>query len=400
MQSEHRCLDILAVGAGELGVLAVEDNPVAGVPLLGASDSPVLHSPLPSVATTDRARPGENVLMDFSLLYFANRLTSEPTMEYDLLINAARHADLNEFKAVWMPERHFHAFGGAYPSPAITAAALTQATSNVRLRAGSVILPLHDVITVTEEWAVVDQLSGGRVDLSVAPGWSANDFVLAPDRFAERQHHLEGQISELRQLWSGASVRRVNGVGEEIDVAAFPRPAQPEIDLWLTCAQKRSSFEMAGRLGMNVLTALLFQNLDELIANIAAYRDASMSNGNAAGVVTLMLHAFVGADEDEVLKTVRPPFLTYLESSAELWQNEIAALSGARRRMALEFAFQRYWKHASLLGSFGRCLERVHVLAEAGVDEIAALIDFGVPEDAALSSLDLLNELRSRVTTA
>jgi len=335
--------------------------------------------------------------MDFSLLYFANRLTSDPAREYDLLIESARIADDSGFKAVWMPERHFHAFGGAYPSPAVTAAALSQTTSAIRLRAGSVILPLHDVLRVVEEWAVVDHLSGGRIDLSVAPGWSANDFVLAPDRFAERQHHLEEQIGELRRLWSGETVRRRNGLGELVEIAPHPRPLQPSLNLWLTCAQRRSSFELAGQIGMNVLTALLFQDIDDLAANIAAYRDARTSNGHTGGTVTLMLHTFIGEDEDEVLEVVRPPFLAYLGSSAELWQNEVASLSGARRRMAIEFAFRRYWDRAALLGSPEKCLELTRTLAGTGVDEVAALIDFGAPERQVMSSLGYLRDLHSMV---
>jgi alkanesulfonate monooxygenase SsuD/methylene tetrahydromethanopterin reductase-like flavin-dependent oxidoreductase (luciferase family) len=43
-------------------------------------------------------------------------------------------------------------------------------TSRIRLRAGSVVLPLHDPVRVAEEWAVVDQLSNGRVDLAFAQG--------------------------------------------------------------------------------------------------------------------------------------------------------------------------------------------------------------------------------------
>ena len=42
------------------------------------------------------------------------------------------------------------------------------------------VLPLHDPVRVAEEWAVIDNLSGGRVGISFADGWHANDFVLTP----------------------------------------------------------------------------------------------------------------------------------------------------------------------------------------------------------------------------
>jgi len=47
------------------------------------------------------------------------------------------------FRAIWTPERHFHAFGGPYPNPSVTGAAVAAITSNLDIRAGSCVLPLH-----------------------------------------------------------------------------------------------------------------------------------------------------------------------------------------------------------------------------------------------------------------
>src|SRR5690606_17850013 len=96
--------------------------------------------------------------------------------KYRLLLEGARFADSHGWEAVWIPERHFHAFGGIYPNPSVLAAALAVATNRVRIRAGSVVLPLHDPLRVAEEWAVVDHLARGRVDLAFATGWNPNDF--------------------------------------------------------------------------------------------------------------------------------------------------------------------------------------------------------------------------------
>ena len=64
-------------------------------------------------------------------------------------------------------------------------------------RAGSVVLPLHDPIRVAEEWAVLDNLSGGRIGVSFASGWHTGDFVLAP----ENKHRavLVGQLLDSRR---------------------------------------------------------------------------------------------------------------------------------------------------------------------------------------------------------
>src|SRR5947207_2107346 len=86
-------------------------------------------------------------------------------------VRTARFADEHGFAAVWTPERHFHPFGGVYPSPAVTGAAVAAVTSRVGVRAGSVVGPLHSPVQIAEEWAVVDNLSGGRAGVSFASGW-------------------------------------------------------------------------------------------------------------------------------------------------------------------------------------------------------------------------------------
>ena len=118
--------------------------------------------------------------VSFSLFHFASGMDASDPQPYRLIIEAAKFADAHGFEAIWSPERHFHEFGAPYPNPSVINAALATITSKVQLRAGSVVLPLHDPLRVAEEWSLVDQLSNGRVGISFASGWQPNDFVLAP----------------------------------------------------------------------------------------------------------------------------------------------------------------------------------------------------------------------------
>ena len=169
---------------------------------------------------------------------------------YRLLLEGAKFADAHGFAAVWTPERHFHAFGGLYPNPAVTSAALAALTERVQIRAGSVVLPLHNPIRVAEDWAVVDNLSNGRVGLSFASGWQPNDFVLAPDNFADRKD-ADGRADRDRPRGCGAA-RRSRGPGRDgktVEVRILPRPVQPELPVWITAAgsPRPSSWRAARR---------------------------------------------------------------------------------------------------------------------------------------------------------
>ena len=107
--------------------------------------------------------------------------------KYRLLIEGAKFFDENGFAAVWTPERHFHAFGGPYPNPAVTGAAVAAVTKHVKIRAGSCVVPLHHPVRIAEEWSVVDNLSNGRVEIAAASGWNPNDFVLQARESRQQQ---------------------------------------------------------------------------------------------------------------------------------------------------------------------------------------------------------------------
>jgi alkanesulfonate monooxygenase SsuD/methylene tetrahydromethanopterin reductase-like flavin-dependent oxidoreductase (luciferase family) len=299
--------------------------------------------------------PAEPVrTIDLSLMFFSADERAPSCLEF--VMKAVEFADAAGLKAVWFPERHFDRFGGLFPNPALFCAAAATVTRRIRLRAGSVVLPLHDMLRVHEDWAVVDQF---------------------------------------RRIWRGESASRKNGDGHTISVTPLPRPLQRDPHLWLTIAKQPALFQEAGRRGLNVLTALLMQPLEQLSENIKLYRDARAGAGHdpKEGRVTLMLHTYVGSDDQDAFATVSEPLRRYLASSISLWATESTALRelGERERAGMiEFAFQRYVRTSSLIGGPATITRRMTQIARLGVDEIACLIDFGPAGDAVMSSLRLL----------
>lgn len=347
--------------------------------------------------------PQPHKSLQFSLFYFSSNEAEFKKDKYRLLLEGARFADEHGFTAVWIPERHFHPFGGLFPNPSVLASALAMTTRKIRIRAGSVVLPLHNPIRVAEEWAVVDNLSSGRVDMAFARGWNPNDFVLAPANFQNSLQVLYQSLDAVRQLWRGNPIVVRNGKGEEVRTQIYPQPQQSELPVWITCSGGVERFIEAGAGGWNILTALLFQSSEELAYKIACYREARKRNGHDPnqGHVTLMLHTFLGIANDEVKEIVRGPFIEYLRSSADLWQHgskALAEMTEEERQVALNFAFERYYQTSGLFGTPETCVEKVEQLRVAGVDEIACLIDFGIDPDQVLRALYPLRWLQEKAT--
>lgn len=334
--------------------------------------------------------------LDLSLFYFAS--SDQETARYRLVTEGARFADQNGFTAIWTPERHFHQFGGLYPNPAVLSAALATITHRVALRAGSVVLPLHDPIRVAEEWSLVDNLSGGRVGIAFASGWHADDFVFFPERYPDRKAQMMAALKVVHELWQGGTTEVTGGSGTKVTIRIHPAPVQPTLPTWITTAGSPDTFAQAGAIGANVLTHLLGQSVEQVAANISRYRQARADHGHdpAAGIVTLMVHAFVGSPETDISETVRAPFTAYLRSSVGLIENlvrsldlplDLASLTEPDRDALLAFAFDRYFESSALFGTAESVQPMLDRLSAAGVDEVACLIDFGLDDDLVLANL-------------
>lgn len=338
--------------------------------------------------------------MGVSLFFFSADETRSDGDPYRLFDAAVQFADRAGFRAVWIPERHFHPVGGLFPNPSVLAAGVAASTRRLRIRSGSVVLPLHDPIRAAEEWSMVDNLSGGRIDMGVVPGWNPNDYALAPDAFQNRWALVFERLDIVRRLWRGESILRRNGRGEAVQLRLHPKPVQRELNAWIATSANDDSFVRAGELGLNILTALLIQPVDGFAGRVRLYREARRRAGHdpEGGEVTLMVQTFVGETDAEARRVVREPFLSYMRSVQSLWKEVVDGLrvgSAASQEVFEDMIFERYFQKSTLFGSLETCLDRARAFARAGATEIACMVDFGISYEDSLANLGGIDRLRA-----
>ncbi|PIE14237.1 MAG: peptide synthetase [Rhodobacterales bacterium] len=361
--------------------------------------------------TTDRG-------MDFSIFFWGNDDGPGPK-KYQMLLDGARFADQNGFCAVWTPERHFHAFGGPYPNPSLTGAAVAAVTKNIGVRSGSCVAPLHHPARIAEEWAVIDNLTNGRAGLGIAAGWQPDDFVLRPENTPpNNKQAMYDAIDKLRKLWVGEAVAFPRQDGGMHEVVTQPRPVSKRLPIWVTIAGNPQTWVEAGEIGANVLTHLLGQSIQEVEGKIKLYHDALRKAGHDPKdfTVTLMLHTYVNEDRETARKIARGPMKEYLRSAAGLIKKSAWDFPAFKRpkgvensfelnldlvepqelEAILDFAFERYFEDSGLFGTVEDCLDRVEQLKRIGVDEVACLIDYGINPEVVLEGLKPLATVLQR----
>ncbi len=353
--------------------------------------------------------------MAFGVMYWGNDDGQGPR-KYELLLEGAKLADRSGFNSIWTPERHFHAFGGPYPNPAVTGAAVAAVTQNLEVRGGSCVVPLHHPIRIAEEWAVIDNLTNGRAAIGVAAGWHPDDFVLRPENTPPKNKDAMFETIEVvRRLWRGEAVDFPREDGSMLSVVTQPRPVSKELQVWVTVAGNPDTYRRAGEIGANLLTHLLGQSLDEVAEKVRIYRDARAKAGfdPATGRVTLMLHTYLAETRDEAREVAREPMKDYLRSAAGLikqyawafpafkkpkgvensFELDLRSLSTEEVEGILDFAFTRYFEDSGLFGTVDDAVARVNQCKGYGIDEIACLVDYGIETPDALKSLALVADV-------
>lgn len=345
---------------------------------------------------------------DFGIFFFA-AVGDRSEETYHLMLSAARRADTLGFGFVSTPERHFHRFGGAFPNPAVTSAAIAAVTRRIQIRAGSVVTPLHPASRIVEDFAVVDGISGGRAAISVGSGWNVNDFVIAPGKYESRREQMTRDVADIREAWRTGRWTGPTPLGTEATLPLYPRPVQPELPVWVTASRSEGTFVEAGRLGCNILTHLENQDVDSLAGKIALYRAARAEAGREGpGTVTVMMHTYVAEDPESARTVGGGALRDYLLSAIDLEAGAVQAggrmsgnkegrdvLSAAHAQQKLaDLGVNRYLSGNSLIGSVEECTRTARRVRAAGVDEIACLVDFVRDPAQVLASLELLDAVR------
>lgn len=347
-----------------------------------------------------RSRPGE---VTFSAIFFSDvRKGISDAEKYRFVRELVEFADQNGFEAICFPERHFYEFGSIYANNGIVAAYFAPLTRHVRLRAASVSCPLHHPAAIVENWAMIDILSNGRVDLGFGAGWNKADFILSPGTYENRSAVRDEMIPVIQKLWRGETVDFPGPGGEVFRTRVYPRPVQKELNVWYSTFSEHG-FEHAGRQGYNLFTMLLAIDFTALEKKIAIYRRAREEAGYDpdTGVVSLLMHTFVHPDLDWVQEVVGEPFKDYIRSSIVPQMKALDRhFDEAETEKIINYSYSRYFHTSGVFGPVEECQKQVDRAVAAGVNDIAFLQDFGVDYGAVKESLPYVKQLVDRNRSA
>lgn len=308
----------------------------------------------------------------------AGRTEHEVVKEQFELMYAAE--DLG-FDSIQPAEHHFSEYG-YLASPQVSLAAVAARTRRIRLGTGVVVLPFHNPIRVAEDFALLDLMSDGRVDLGLGRGYQPMEFAgFGVDQTRSREMFDEG-VRLIQQCWTKDRVTFQGKHYRADDLCVRPKPLQkPHPPIYMACLSPES-FAIAGRYGFNIFMSSAFglqaQQAKEGIEN---YRKARAQAGfdPSTGQITNLFMIYVADSMEQATADFAGPVTWYYRTIAKYVAPPAgqAPVSGYERyaqsrELARTVEFSELAKSPVLAcGDVEHCIERVtHLAREYGFNEM------------------------------
>jgi alkanesulfonate monooxygenase SsuD/methylene tetrahydromethanopterin reductase-like flavin-dependent oxidoreductase (luciferase family) len=217
----------------------------------------------------------------------SGRLVS-PAERYAQALAAARRAEELGYDAVALGERH----AGPFLSSGVTVllGAIAASTSRVRIQTGVSVLSILDPVRVAEDYATIDQLSRGRLELVIGKGNEARQLPLFNVEPGQQWAQLAEKYELLRRLWREENVNWSGTFRPPlVDATTLPRPFAGAPRVWHGSATTETSAALAAKWGDPLFSANAIQPRQNYKILIDHYRAESERHGHDPR------YAYVGA---------------------------------------------------------------------------------------------------------
>lgn len=306
---------------------------------------------------------------------------------YAETLEQIERAEALGWDAVWIAEHHFSDYG-ICPNIAVLAAAAAARTKRIRIGSGIVVTPFHHPLRIAEDWAMVDQISQGRVNLGLGRGYQKVEYDGFRIPQSESKERFQEALDVLKLAWSGEPFS-YHGQHWQIDnVQTFPQPVQQPHPPFYVAAVSPDSYQSLGSQGLPILVAPITTPLALVKEKYEIHRGAMRAAGYDPSTVEYpIVYGCYCAESNEAAYHDAQEETLWLNKNQigkiapdpnQPLDNEFAFYRKSRERME-RTTFDAIWQHpGTLYGDPDRITSRLrHLEAELGITMIVSSFSFG-----------------------
>lgn len=307
-----------------------------------------------------------------------------PAERHRAIVESAVLAERLGFDSIWLGEHHFCDY--VLSAPPVVLAAIAARTERVRLGTGVTLLANLDPVRVAEDYATLDGISNGRVELVAGRGILADTYEAFGQKTDESRERFRENLLLLRRLWTESDVAWSGRFRAPLDrVTVEPRPVQqPHPPLWIGGGSSPESVDLAADLGLPLMLPSVLAPPSAFAPLVERYRERAARAGHPARVGACN-HVHVGPDAATARERWRPYYANYLDFVARIWQRR--ELVNPRR---VELRYEKLLGGVALCGTPAEVAERLLAnRAALGLDVQLLMFDLGgLPEPAVREALE------------
>ena len=234
---------------------------------------------------------------------------------YDENIELIEYADQVGLDSVWLAEHHFSEYG-VMPSTQVFGAYIAARTKRIRIGTAVVVLPFHNPVRVAEEFAFLDQLSGGRLDFGVGRGYQPGEFEGYGVPMAESRTRYDEAVEIIRQAWTEDQVSFEGKHYTFKGIKPRPQPLQKPSPPLFAASFNPDTIKYQAMRGMN----LLFSPLTTPPDRIDEYRQILRSGGKDPANFRIggLAFVYVHEDREQALREFELPCMWYMRTFCKL----------------------------------------------------------------------------------
>ncbi len=339
--------------------------------------------------------------MKFSLFYLPTywpSLNGSVGRLYQDILEEIEFADQNGLDAVWFAEHHFFGYGGVLPSMPVIAAAAAQRTRRIRIGSGVALIGLNDPVRVAEEFAMLDNLSDGRLNFGIGRAFQRAEYDAFNVPMAESRARFDEAHEIILRAWRDEPLNYAGRYRILKDVNVLPKPVQrPHPPIYVACIMTPESFEFTARHGYHLMYVPYVGSPEDGVARIRHYRQTLTEAGYdpASREVMMCMHAFCGESAAHARDYPRPYLTNYFELAAGA--NRVDADADQYRGYAgigkiFQHIHENYdfmYPNQVIFGDPEQCLERIEYYRAMGATQISLITNFGgMPHREIMRSLE------------
>lgn len=296
-----------------------------------------------------------------------------------------QYAEELGFDSVWLAEHHFSEYG-ILGNPLVLAAAIAERTRRIRIGTAVLVLPFYDPIRVAEDCALVDVLSGGRLDVGFGRGYQPAEFKGFRVNQSEARQRTAEYLDVIRLAWTQDSFSYDGQFIKLEDVSVYPKPVQkPHPPLW-RAAVSLDTFKMAGANGEAILTSPNFTPLPVVQKQFQTYIDALRKNGYNPDNFDrpLMQQVYIADNDDDAYVTPQRHSMWFYQLLARLApgaKGEAPTGYEGWEKVARnigKITYEEVFQHAGNFATPDKAIEKLKILRDVvGVSHYIAWFNFG-----------------------